>query len=415
MANSTQRNNTGSSPWHSDRWFVSPWNYLDETRRDFAFPKQVRFHDVCLRDGEQQAGVEFTPREKVRLATMLAEAGVHRTEAGLPAVSKYDAQAIREIVKLKLPAEIFGFSRCMVEDGKRAVYTVVKGIVMEIPSSEHIIKYAYKWSPEKAIELSIEATRYAKSQGLYTVFFPIDASRAEMGWYLKTIERVATEGHMDALALVDTFGVLSPHAVSYFVRETKARINKPLETHFHMDFGLGVANTLIAVAEGAEVIHSTISGIGERAGNVPTEDTLLALLTMYGVNTGIKTERLTKLSRYVRKIAKQPMPTNRQIVGDMLFDIESGIIASWYKNAAKDHFLEVFPFHPKLVGQRMPRVVLGKNSGLDSIRMHLERIRVKATDDEVNDILLRVKSASLKKKGLLEDKEFRRIVKQVVR
>jgi isopropylmalate/homocitrate/citramalate synthase len=99
----------------------------------------------------------------------------------------------------------------------------------------------------------------------------------------------------------------------------------------------------------------------------------------------------------------------------MLFDIESGIIASWYKNAAKDHFLEVFPFHPKLVGQRMPRIVLGKNSGLDSIRMHLQRIKVKATDDEVNDILLRVKKASLQKKGLLDEKEFRKIVKQVVR
>jgi len=136
---------------------------------------------------------------------------------------------------------------------------------------------------------------------------------------------------------------------------------------------------------------------------------------MYGIDTGIKTERLTKLSRYVRKIANLPMPGNRQIVGDTLFDIESGIIASWYKNARKDHFLEVFPFHPKLVGQRMPRVVLGKNSGLDSIRIHLDRLRIKATADQVADILMRVKHASLKKKGLVDDKEFRKMVKQVVR
>lgn len=220
---------------------------------------------------------------------------------------------------------------------------------------------------------------------------------------------------MDALALVDTFGVLSPHAVSYFVRHTRERIKKPLETHFHMDFGMGVANTIIALAEGAEVVHSTISGIGERAGNVPTEETLLALLTMYGVDTGIKTERLTKLSQYVRKITGQAMPSNRPIVGDRLFDIESGIIASWFKNAGKEHLLEVFPFHPRLVGQRMPRVVLGKNSGVDSIRMHLDRIRVKATDDQVNEIVLRVKKASLKKKGLLDDREFRKIVREVVR
>src|SRR5512147_389932 len=409
------KGNGNSTPWHTDRWFVSPWNYLPEVTQGFAFPKRIQFHDVCLRDGEQQAGVEFTPKEKIKLATMLAEAGVHRIEAGMPAVSKYDTQAVREIVKLKLPAEIFAFSRCMVEDVKRAVDTGVKGIVMEVPSSEHIIKYAYQWSLEKAVDLSIEATRYAKSQGLYVVFFPIDASRAEMGWYLNTMERVATEGHMDALALVDTFGVLSPHAVGYFVRETQKRIKKPLETHFHMDFGMGVANTIIAVAEGAEVIHSTISGIGERAGNAPTEDTLLALLTMYGVDTGIKAERLTKLSRYVRKIARVAMPANRQIVGDTLFDIESGIIASWYKNAAKDHFLEVFPFHPKLVGQRPARVVLGKNSGLDSIKMHLQRLRVKANEDQVNELVLRVKTASLKKKGLVDDQEFRQMVKAVVR
>jgi isopropylmalate/homocitrate/citramalate synthase len=403
------------TPWHTDRWFVSPWNYDPEVRQGLQFPARVRFHDVCLRDGEQQAGVEFTPAEKVRLATMLAEAGVHRIEAGMPAVSPADARAIKEMVKRKLPAEIFAFSRCMKEDVKRSVDTGVKGIVMEVPSSEHIIQYAYKWTLDHAIETSIEATQYAKSQGLYVVFFPIDASRAEMSWYLKIIEQVATQGHMDALALVDTFGVLSPHAVRYFVRHTREHIKKPLETHFHMDFGMGVANTIIAVAEGAEVIHSTISGIGERAGNAPTEDTLLALLTMYGVDTGIKTEHLTKLSRYVRKIAGLPMPGNRQIVGDTLFDIESGIIASWYKNAARDHFLEVFPFHPKLVGQRMPRVVLGKNSGVDSIRMHLGRIRVRATEDQVNDILARVKAASLKTKGLVDDRAFRKIVKQVVR
>ena len=403
------------TPWHTDKWFVSPWNYLPEVMEGAQFPKRVKFHDVCLRDGEQQAGVEFTPAEKVRLATMLAEAGVHRIEAGMPAVSPADARAIKEMVRRNLPAEIFAFSRCMKEDVKRSVDTGVKGIVMEVPSSEHIIQYAYKWTLDQAVELSIEATQYAKSQGLYVVFFPIDASRAEMSWYLKIIEQVATQGHMDALALVDTFGVLSPHAVSYFVRRTKERIKKPLETHFHMDFGMGVANTVIAVAEGAEVIHSTISGIGERAGNAPTEDTLLALLTMYGVDTGIKTERLTKLSQYVRKIARLAMPSNRPIVGDTLFDIESGIIATWYKNAAKDHFLEVFPFHPKLVGQRMPRVVLGKNSGMDSIRMHLDRIRVKATDDQVSEIVARVKNASLRKKGLVDDKEFRAIVKRVVR
>src|SRR4030067_931238 len=140
--------------------------------------------------------------ETVGPATMLAEGGGPRIEAGMPAVSPADARAIKEIVKRNLPAEIFAFSRCMKEDVKRGGDTGVKGIVMEGPSTEHIIPYAYKWTLDQAVETSIEATQYAKSQGLYVVFFPIDASRAEMSWYLKIIEQVATQGHLDALAPV---------------------------------------------------------------------------------------------------------------------------------------------------------------------------------------------------------------------
>ena len=235
----------------------------------FKFAKKIKFHDVTLRDGEQQTGVIFTKDDKIRIAEGLAEAGVHRIEAGMPVVSPSDAAAIKEIVKRNLGPKIFAFSRCMVDDVKRAVDCGVKGVVMEVPSSEHIIKYAYKWSLEKAIDLSIESTKYAHEQGLEVVFFPIDFSRAEMNWVLDLILRVANEGHMDALALVDTFGVLSPHSIQYLVRSVKARINKRLEAHFHMDFGMGVANTIMALAEGVEVVHSTVLGLGERAGNVP--------------------------------------------------------------------------------------------------------------------------------------------------
>ena len=152
-------------PWLSDRWFVSPWNYHEDAVKEFSFPETIRIHDVSLRDGEQQAGVEFTRQEKVKLAMRLAEAGVHRIETGLPAVSKDDEAAIREIVKLGSGAEIFAFSRCMVEDIKKAADCGVTGVVVEIPASEHIIEHAYKWPLERAIDLSIEATSYAKELG----------------------------------------------------------------------------------------------------------------------------------------------------------------------------------------------------------------------------------------------------------
>ena len=164
----------------------------------------------------------FTKDDKIRIAEALAEAGVHRIEAGMPVVSPSDTAAIKEIVKRNLGPQIFAFSRCMVDDVKRAVDCGVTGIVMEVPSSTHIIQYAYKWQLEKAIDLSIESTAYAHSQGLEVVFFPIDFSRAEMNWVLDLITRVANEGHMDALALVDTFGVLAPHAMQYLVREARS-------------------------------------------------------------------------------------------------------------------------------------------------------------------------------------------------
>jgi isopropylmalate/homocitrate/citramalate synthase len=189
-------------PWQTDRWFVSPWNYVEEVRAQLQFPPRIQIHDVTLRDGEQQAGVIFTKEDKIRIAEALAELGVHRIEAGMPAVSPDDAEAIREIVKRNLGPKIYAFSRCMVEDIKRAVDCGVSGVVVEIPSSAHLIQHAYRWPLQKAIDLSIEATAYAHEQGLEVVFFPIDFTRADIHWVLDLITRVARDGHMDALVLV---------------------------------------------------------------------------------------------------------------------------------------------------------------------------------------------------------------------
>ena len=139
-------------PWKTDQWFVSPWNFESAVRDQLHFPKQIKFHDITLRDGEQQTGVIFTKDDKIRIAEALAEAGVQRIEAGMPVVSPSDTSAIKEIVKRNLGPQIFAFSRCMVDDVKRAVDCGVSGIVMEVPSSTHIIEYAYKWPLEKAIE-----------------------------------------------------------------------------------------------------------------------------------------------------------------------------------------------------------------------------------------------------------------------
>jgi isopropylmalate/homocitrate/citramalate synthase len=403
-----------AEPWKTDQWFSSPWNYLPEVTETFSFPDEVTIHDVTLRDGEQQAGVEFTADEKVRIAEALAEAGIHRIEAGLPAVSPADKEAIDRIVAADLPTEIYAFSRCMVPDVELALDCGVSGVVMEVPASHHLIEKAYKWPVEKAIEASVEATKYAHENGLKVTFFPIDATRSTMTQLLDDLEAVATNGHVDNIALVDTFGVTSPHAIRYYTQRVKERLDVPLETHFHMDFGMGVANSILAVAEGASVIHTTVSGIGERAGNAPTEETVLALLTMYGLDTGIKTEKFTEIARLVADLSGVTQPSNRPVTGDRLYNVESGIIATWVNNVGDD-LLEPFPFRPELVGQSNPEIVLGKGSGLDSIAIWLGRHGIfDAETKELEAILAEVKGKSLAKKGLLDDDEFLDIVREIL-
>jgi isopropylmalate/homocitrate/citramalate synthase len=302
----------------------------------------------------------------------------------------------------------------MKEDVARAVDTGVNGVVMEIPSSQHMVDIAYRWPMEKAIETSIEATRYARDNGLEVVFFPIDFSRAELKWVLDMITRVATEGHMDALALVDTFGVVSPHAMGYFVRAVQARVKKRLEAHFHQDFGMGVANTVMALAEGVEVAHTTILGIGERAGIETMEETVMALKTLYGVDIGIDTTKLTKLARLVQERTGVAVPSNKPIVGEALYQIESGIIASWFKNCGDKFATELFPVRWDMVGQKPASIVMGKGSGIDSVNMWLQEAGMQVSDEDALKITQAVKAQSLKTKKLLSKAEFRDLAKRVL-
>ncbi len=402
-------------PWKTKDWFVSPWNFEKEVTEQFKFPKQVKIHDITLRDGEQQTGLAFDYDDKIRIAEALAEAGVHRIEAGMPVVSKEDERAIKDLVKRDLGPQIFSFARCMKDDIQRSVDTGVNGVVMEVPSSPHIIEYAYKWPLEKAIETSIEATQFAHEQGLEVVFFPIDFTRSEMGWVMDLICKVADEGHMDALALVDTFGVTSPHAMQWFVRKVKERVDVRLEAHFHQDFGMGVANTIMAVAEGVEVIHSTVLGVGERAGNTPMEETVLALLTMYDVDCGLKYNKLSSLANTVREVSGQAVPTNKPVVGDQLFNIESGIIASWFHNCGEENLTELFPYRPELVGRDSAEIVMGKGSGIDSVKIMMQQLQIRGSDEEAMAVLQAVKAFGLKSKRLLTSDEFRNLANDAIK
>ena len=400
------------TPWEREnRWFTSPWNFLEESREGLDFPERVSFHDVTLRDGEQQAGIALNREDKVAIAKKLAEAGVDRIEAGMPVVSPQDEAAIKDIVQLDLGPKIYAFARCMVDDVNRARDCGVDGVVVEIPSSQHIMDKAYGWPLERAVNLSIEATLAAKEAGLDTVFFTIDSSRAEFDFYLDMVERVATEGHMDALALVDTFGGVAPNAIPVWVKKVRERLpGVRLEAHFHDDFGLGVANTIAAMASGVEVAHTTVTGVGERAGNTPMEDLALALRMLYSVEHGLVTESFYALSRLVRERTGHQIPSNRAAVGERLFEVESGIIAGWYERCIDDDPTELFPYHWDVVGQPPARVVYGKGSGLPSVTLAMKALGLDASDDELRNILMKIKERALETKALMPFEEVAIII-----
>jgi isopropylmalate/homocitrate/citramalate synthase len=403
-----------STPWKTDQWFTSNWNWLPEVRQDMHFPAKIRIHDVSLRDGEQQTGIAYNRADKVAIAKKLDEAGVHRIEAGMPAVSGEDEAAIKDILALGLKAEIFSFARCMPSDVKLAKECGVKGIITEIPSSEHMVKNAYAKDMDWAIKSSIDTTLAAKEAGLYTVFFTIDSTRSELDRYMDLIEKVSTEGHMDALTVADSFGGVTPQALSVVIAKLKARFKQPIEIHCHEDFGIGVANTIAALAAGAEVAHVTVSAIGERAGNVPLEDTVMSLKMLYGVDTGVKTEKFYELSKLVQKLSGFQLPPNRPIVGDSLLYIESGVVGMFHRRCRKAAPLQYMPFLPETVGRPGVDIALGKGSGQANIEEFLERRGKTATPEQVNELVARVKQLGIEKKALLTDAEFDGLVAAVL-
>lgn len=397
--------------WKADGWWVSPWDFMEEVTKDFKPAKQVKVHDVTLRDGEQQAGIIFTKEEKIGLAEELAALGVYRIEPGMPVVSVEDEVAVKEIVKRKLGPQVFAGCRSVVDEIKKAADCGVDGVTIGTPASRHLIEQGVGWPLERAAEHAIKATLAAKELGLYTLFFPIDGSRADMELYFSFIDQVARDGHVDSLVVSDTFGVLTPQGAGYLVKRLKERLNIPLECHFHNHFGMAVANTAAAVMSGADIIHTAVTGIGEGSGNCCMEEIVVALLALYGVDVGVNCERLYGIAKRVRELAGTP--ANRPFVGERTYTIETGEGVLFYRNVWRECPTVLFPILPKVVGHPAPEVVLGKKSGIDAVELWAERIGTHLTKEEGREVVTRVKRRASEVRRLVSEDEFREIVRDV--
>ncbi len=398
-----------NGPWFSENWLTSPLNFLPENRQGFELPARLKFHDAMLRDGEQTPGVVLMRDHKVAIAKALDELGVDRIEAGMPAVSEEDFEAVKLIDKAGLKATISGFVRAMDKDIDLCLKAGVRHIVIEIPVGYLRLKYQMGWTQDECIRRAVAAVGYAKKQGLEVCFFPFDATRAEFDFYLRLQKTVFEECGEDSVAVVDTMGTATPQAIAYMVRKVKEVVPRPIEVHSHNDFGMGVAGTMAAVTAGAEVAHVCINGMGERTGNAALEEVAMAARIMYGIDVNINFAKLPETSALVQELTGVKLDVLKPVVGTNNYAREVGLGADMVKKQPRT----VFPANPAFIG-RTPKIVLGKKSGVLSIGMRLEEMGKSATEEQMREMVDRVKALGQEKRRPVADDEFARIYEEVV-
>ena len=396
--------------FRKDEWWVCPYNDAPEVEATRHLPKRVEIHDATLRDGEQTPGVVMDVADKIAIAEKLAEVGVERIEAGMPAVSDMDFEAIKQISRLGLKSKIYSFARAVNADIDKALECGCHGVIIEVPIGYPKLKYQFKWTWEDVLRKSVDVVNYAKKRGLHTVYFPYDTTRAREEDLTNVLTRMMLDAPPDAVGVVDTMGCALPEASKYMVRWVNRITKLPVEVHTHNDFGMAVATELAGVEAGATCVHSCANGLGERTGNAALEELMVALHVLYGYDKQYKLDKLPELGEVIRRITGLPIAANKPILGSRNFTRESGIGVDLVVKEP----LAMFGTHPALTG-RSGEVVLGKKSGKASITYNLEKMGYDVSDDAaIGEMLRQVKDKGIAKRGLVTDDEFRKIADSVM-
>jgi isopropylmalate/homocitrate/citramalate synthase len=383
--------------------WTSDLNKLDVVRSTFDRSKKVRFYDTTLRDGEQAVGVVFNPDEKFEIACALSDMKVGRIEAGFPRVSEADSSAVKRIVEAGLESEIWGFSRAVKADLDALIELGIKQTLIEISTSD-IKMEAYGFTREIVLQRVAEGVRHAVNNGMKVLFFPVDSTRSDLD-FLREVYSIAIDSGASEVAVVDTIGACAPEAVEYLVSEVREWIGDrmPLHFHGHNDFGLGTALAIAAVRGGADWIQGTVNGIGERAGNSDICEVALALSCLYDVPVELDLTQARKVSALVQKAANYRVDGWRPVVGDNLFTRESGAVANQF------HIPEAIePYSAELVSAPR-RIVLGKKSGLSSIKLKVQELGIDLPEERFPELLAQVKRDATAAGRLMTDDEFRRL------
>ncbi len=349
--------------------------------------RNVRIFDTTLRDGEQTPGISFPLNYKIQIARQLDKLGVDVIEAGFPAATHGEFEAVREISNLGLNATVCGLARVVRGDIDTAIQADVDMVHVFISTSKIQIEHTVKKSREKIVEDSVREVEYIKSHGMECMFSAMDATRTEIG-YLKTIYKAVEEAGVDIINVPDTVGVATPFQMYDLISKLREHLRVPIDVHCHNDFGLAVANTYAAVKAGADEVQVTVNGIGERAGNASLAEVVMLISAVEGLKTNIKTEYLVETARLVERLSGIKLPPNTPIVGDNAFSHESGIHAHGVLSEAST--FEPGVITPEMVGHRR-RIVVGKHAGRHQIKKLLEDAGYFVSEDILSKIVEKVK------------------------
>jgi isopropylmalate/homocitrate/citramalate synthase len=395
-----------SNKIRADQVWVSPLNQHESVQGGFDRSRTVRFYDTTLRDGEQAIGVVFSAQEKFDIACKLDALGVGRIESGFPRVSEEDTLAVRRMLDAGFSAEIWGFARCVIADLDAHIELGTEQVLIEISTSDVKMK-AYGFTRDGVKERVKKAVAHARDHDMRVNFFAVDATRSDQS-FLKDVYSLALETGAEEISVVDTIGALAPEAVESMIRDIAAHVGAyvPIHWHGHNDFGLATSSAIAAVRGGAHWIQGTINGMGERAGNADICEVALALQCLYNMPVELDLSKAREVSRLVRSAGGYQVDGWKPVVGENLFVRESGAVASQF------HIPEAIePYSADIVAAQR-RIVLGKKSGLDSIRLKAEELGLVIPEERVPAILSRVKTLGTQSQRLVSDDEFRQITAQ---